>query len=262
MLALPETLLQAIDATLEDEIGPAKSLVQFQCGRWWGKTFYRRFTEEVSDYYGRPLAQMEMIAFLQCLKQCWKTYGWGIIDLDVNYYQQGFLVAKIWNAPFAQVAHSQNRPRCFTEAGLLSGFFSALTGQDLHCVQTTCESLGAECNHFVLGLEERVKVAEAWLEEGHDHDTIMARLCSNQPFENKKTSDAPQASKRPEQLDNVLPFESPVSSEPSEPEELIALSDGSDMESNSLLSESPELPEQSTPADLSRRVRFYAVRPI
>ena len=59
-------------------------------------------------------------------------------------------------------------------------FFSQLTGQDLHCVQTTCESMGADRNHFVLGKQERVKPAEAWLDEKHDHATIMERLCHGQ----------------------------------------------------------------------------------
>ena len=181
LLALPEPLLQAIYAGLEQEIGQAAGLVLFNCGSWWGKNFYRRFGEEVSEYYGKPLAQMEMVEFLQCLKQCWKTYGWGTIDLDLNYYQQGFLVVKVWNSAFAEAIPSENRPLCFLEAGILSAFFSQLTGRDLHCVQTSCESMGAECNHFLLGLSGRLKPAEAWLEEGQDHATIMERLCQSNP---------------------------------------------------------------------------------
>ena len=181
LLALPETLLQGVYAGLRDEVGPAAGLVLFQCGQWWGKYFYRRFVEEVSDYYGRPLAEMEMVEFVQCLKQCWRTYGWGMIELDFDFYQQGFLVVTVSNSAFAQVDPDQNQPNCFAEAGLLSAFFSQLTDQTLDCVQTTCESMGAVHNSFVLGLPERVKVTEAWLEEGHDHDTIMARLCHSQP---------------------------------------------------------------------------------
>jgi uncharacterized protein len=40
--------------------------------------------------------------------------------------------------------------------------------------------MGAECNHFVLGLPDRVKRAEAWLQENHDHADIMNRLCQGQ----------------------------------------------------------------------------------
>jgi len=128
------------------------------------------------------LAEMEIVEFLQCLKQCWKTHGWGTFDIDLSYYQQGFLVGKIWNSPFAQQAPQGNRPVCFLEAGILSAFFSRLTGRELHCLQTTCESLGADCNRFILGLPERLNPVEAWLEEEQDHETILDRLCSSKPF--------------------------------------------------------------------------------
>ncbi|MUL36852.1 V4R domain-containing protein [Gloeocapsopsis dulcis] len=177
LLALPETLVQAIYAGIEQETGQAAGVVLFNCGRWWGKNFYARFVEEVSDYYGKPLAEMEMVELLQCLKQCWKTHGWGTFDFDMSYYQQGFLVVKIWNSPFAQQAPQGAQPACFLEAGILSAFFSQLTGRQLHCVQTSCESLEADCNRFVLGMPERLKPAQVWLEEKHEHETVMARLC-------------------------------------------------------------------------------------
>lgn len=176
LLALPETLVQAIYAGLEEEIGQASSAVLFNCGRWWGKNFYVRFVEEVSEYYGKALAEMEMVEFLQCLKQCWKTHGWGTFDLDVNYYQQGFLIVKIKNSPFAAAAPTGKRPACSLEAGILSILFSQLTGRELHCVQTACESLGSDCNYFILGLLQRLKPVEAWLEEEQDHETVMKRL--------------------------------------------------------------------------------------
>ncbi len=177
LLALPETLMRAVYTGIEKETGQAASLVLFNCGRWWGKNFYARFVEEVSDYYRKPLAAMEMVEFLQCLKQCWKTHGWGTFDFDMNHYQQGFLVIKIWNSPFAQQPLQAKKPACFLEAGILSAFFSQITGRQLHCVQTSCESLQADCNRFVLGLPERLKPIAAWLDEGHEHEIIMAWLC-------------------------------------------------------------------------------------
>lgn len=179
LIALPEILLEAIYTGLADEVGSSAGMVLFQCGRWWGKSFYRRFAKEVSEYYGKPLAEMEMVEFLQSLKQCWKTHGWGVLDLDLDYYERGFLVAKVWNSAFPQAGPKIDKPMCFTEAGILSALFSQITGRELHCIQTSCESMGAESNHFVLGLAERIQPAEAWLEEGQDHDTIMMRLCQN-----------------------------------------------------------------------------------
>jgi uncharacterized protein len=177
LLALPETLLQGLHAGLEEEIGPSSSIVLFSCGAWWGKNLYRRLSEELEKYYGQPLAKMEMVAFLGCLKECWKTHGWGTLDIDLSFYGRGFLLVNIVNSPFVEAAPKGKRMMGHLEAGILSGFFSRLTGAELHCVQTACESLGAEQGSFVLGISERLKAVSAWLEEGHDRQTILDLLC-------------------------------------------------------------------------------------
>lgn len=183
LIAFPRLLLEAMYTALEQETGQASGLVLYNCGRWWGKNFYRRFAAEVTEYYGKPLAEMEMVQFIECIKQCWKTYGWGIMDMDLTHYEQGFLVVKTSHSPFAEAAPKSTKPMCFAEAGLLSAFFSQLSGKELDCVQTGCESKGEEYNYFVLGIKDRVSKAQAWLEEGQDHQTIMERLCVSQGVE-------------------------------------------------------------------------------
>lgn len=177
LLALPMTLIQAMYIGLEQETGQAARLVLFNCGRWWGKNFYVRFCEEVSEYYRQPISDMEMVQFLQCLQQCWKTHGWGLFELDPSYAERGFLMVTIKNSAFALQAPKWNRPVCFLEAGILTAFFSQLTGRDLYCVQTACESLGADCNRFILGVTERLQPAEAMVDEGLNHEAIINRLC-------------------------------------------------------------------------------------
>jgi predicted hydrocarbon binding protein len=178
LLALPETLIQAIYSGLDKETGQAARLVLINCGRWWGKNFYTRFREELSEYYGQPLASMTMAEFLQCLQQCWITHGWGKIDLDQSYRQRGFLVIKTWNSPFASHAPKGKLPVCNLETGIFSVFFSQLTRKELHCVQTSCESLGADCNRFVLGLHKRLEPAEIMVENQIEHESIMQKLCA------------------------------------------------------------------------------------
>jgi uncharacterized protein len=185
LLALPDSLLKVLYSGLEYELGGSTGFVLFQCGYQWGKAFYRRFATEVSEYYGQPIAQMGTLEFVQAFQQCWKTCGWGTINLDFDAYEQGFMVISVQNSAFTKARPANDdlrsvvdhRPQAEMESGLLSAFFSQLTGQPLHSVQTACESLGANANQFVLGLSDRVKVAEAWLEEGQDHDTILQRLC-------------------------------------------------------------------------------------
>ncbi|NEQ95629.1 MAG: 4-vinyl reductase [Cyanothece sp. SIO2G6] len=178
LIAIPETLIQGIYAGLEQEIGQNTNLVLFNCGRWWGKNLYTRFCDEVTDYYQVAVADMTMVEFMHCLRQCWATHGWGQLDLDQTYQQQGFLVISVTNSPFAKQAANSTRPACALEAGVLSVFFSQLTSRELHCVQTTCESMGADCNRFILGLQKRLSPVEALVSEGMEHKAIMEQLCA------------------------------------------------------------------------------------
>jgi len=178
LIALPTTLIQGIYAGLDQETGQASGMVLFNCGRWWGKNFYTRFCEELTDYYRVAIADMTMVEFMHCLRQCWATHGWGQFDLDQTYQQKGFLVISITHSPFAAQMNNSTQPSCFLESGILSVFFSQLTSRDLHCVQTTCESMGADCNRFILGLEQRVSPAVELVRQGLDHKSIMEQLCA------------------------------------------------------------------------------------
>lgn len=175
LVALPETLLKAINTTLEYEVGGAKTLIQQQYGRWWGRTFYRRFQTEVQSYYGKPLNELTMIDLIQCLQQCWISYGWGTISINVDAHQQGYLVAILSNPASMLSPSADGETCCAVEAGFLSGFFSQLTEQDLSALEIP--SLQEESIfYFVLGLPERLKPISALAEEGHDFSTIMERL--------------------------------------------------------------------------------------
>lgn len=176
LLAIPDTLIRAIYAGLDKETGQASMLVLYNCGRWWGKNFYTRFCEELTDYHNRAVSSLSMAEFMQALQQCWVTHGWGHIRLDKTYQPQGFLVIQIRASAFISYAPKVERPVGFLEMGALQAFFSELSGQTLHCVQTACESLGAEENCFVLGLEERLTLAETGVERRLSHDEIMGLL--------------------------------------------------------------------------------------
>ena len=177
LLALPEALIQGIYAGLDKETGQATRLVLYNCGRWWGKNLYSRFVEELTDYYGTPLSDMPMVEFLQSLQNCWKTHGWGHIELDSSSQHRGLLVVQIWNSAYARLAPKSNQPVCQLEAGVLASFFGQLSGRELYCLQTTCESMGADCNRFIIGLPKRLEPAETMV-TNMEHDAIMQQLCS------------------------------------------------------------------------------------
>ena len=176
LLALPDTFLKAIVSGLNNETGQATWFVLRNCGFWWGKNFYARFCEELSEYHQKSVADLSMVEFTQALQECWRTSGWGNLQLNVKHHVQGFLVVEVRNSPFTVHSLQPNQPSGALEVGVLQAFFSQLSGRDLICVQTSCESLGADRNRFVLGLEDRLQPVEAWLQEGRSHDTIMQLL--------------------------------------------------------------------------------------
>lgn len=179
LLALPSTLIEAIYAGLIRETGQATGLVLFNCGRWWGKNFYKRFRDEVTGYYGTPLVDMSMAEFLQYLRECWTTYGWGKLTFDQTHHQRGFLLIQTTGSIFSNhVPADYQIPACSLEAGVLSAFFSQLTGRELHVVQTDCESLGHKTNTFIVGVQSRLAKAEDMIERRESHDAVMAMLCA------------------------------------------------------------------------------------
>jgi uncharacterized protein len=179
LIALPKTLITALYAGLEKETGQAAGLVLFNCGKWWGKNFYTRFNAEISEYYNIPLAEMDMSIFLNSLKQCWVTHGWGKLEFDPTYQAQGFIVIKTSQSAYSQQLSRQVRPSCYLEAGILTAFFSGLTGRDLAAVQISCESMGADLNRFVLGLGDRLTVVNSLIQQGLDHEAIMECLINS-----------------------------------------------------------------------------------
>ncbi len=176
LLAVPDTLISSLYAGLAKETGQASRLVLFNCGKWWGKNFYTRFTESLEEYYAQTLAEMDMITFIQSIKECWKTHGWGTFEFDPQYQAQGFILVKTRNSPYVRAIAGNNLPTGYLEAGILTSFFTRLTGRELLATQTTCESLGAESNTYIIGLPERLQIVESFLFEGLEHATILQRL--------------------------------------------------------------------------------------
>lgn len=176
LIAVPDTLISSLYAGLAKETGQASKLVLFNCGKWWGKNFYTRFTESLEEYYAQSLADMNMITFVQSLKECWQTHGWGKFEFDPQYQAQGIILVKTFNSPYTRKIAGNKLPTGYLEAGILTSFFTRLTGRELLATQTTCESLGASCNTYTIGLPERLQIVDSFLVEGLDHETILQRL--------------------------------------------------------------------------------------
>ena len=116
-----------------------------------------------------------MMDFIQCLQECWISYGWGKIELNMDAYKKGYLIAILQNPASSTVAEETDKSICHVESGFLSGFFGQLTQQDLDTLEVP--SGEDDKFYFVLGLPERLSPLSALIEEGHTFDTIMERIC-------------------------------------------------------------------------------------
>ncbi|NJN23186.1 MAG: hypothetical protein HC810_00650 [Acaryochloridaceae cyanobacterium RL_2_7] len=154
-----------------------KSLIQAQYGSWWGKTFYRRFQTEVRDYYGKPLSEISMLDFIQCLQECWISYGWGTIEVNLDAYMQGYLIVILHHPLSSMITQENNASRCHVEAGFLNGFFSQLTQKDLQSLEIPMDEKSTFS--FILGFPERLTPISALVEEGHTFSNIIRLICDS-----------------------------------------------------------------------------------
>ncbi|MEN9223935.1 MAG: V4R domain-containing protein [Thermostichus sp. HHBFW_bins_43] len=185
LAAFPMPLLEALYSGLRYETGQAARVILYNCGRDWGEEFFRRFEDELSRYHNQPLRELPMGILLDALSDLWATHGWGRLELDFSAGNQGLVQATVRNSGFALAARASLRPEDssaprepagYLESGVLASLFSLLSGRDLICVQTTCESLGADQNRFLIGTAQRLHNCEEWVRKGLSHDEILDRL--------------------------------------------------------------------------------------
>jgi predicted hydrocarbon binding protein len=185
LAAFPMPLLEALYSGLRYETGQAARVILYNCGRDWGEEFFHRFEDELSSYHNQPLRELPMGILLDALSDLWATHGWGCLELDFSAGDQGLVQATVRNSGFALAARASfspeesstpRDPAGHLEAGVLASLFSALSGRDLLCVQTTCEPLGADLNRFLIGTAQRLHNCEEWVRKGLSHDEILDRL--------------------------------------------------------------------------------------
>lgn len=176
LCALSSDFLIGLRRAITEECGSAAELVFKTCGTKWGRLYARRFEKELSEFYGRPLAEFTMATFMACLVELFSHHGWGKLRLDLDRYDKGLLLVELDNAIMAGLVQTAEQPVDTLFAGIFAGFFAELTGQDLDCVQTTCAACGAPTSRFIIGLRTRLESVPGWLQEGQSHDVIVTAL--------------------------------------------------------------------------------------
>ncbi|MBL8794010.1 MAG: 4-vinyl reductase [Planctomycetia bacterium] len=178
IVCLTADFLHGLRRAVGDECGPAAELVFKSCGKKWGALFAKRFEQEMSEFYGKPLQDFMLALFQACLTELFSHHGWGKPNLDLSRHDRGLIVVEVKDAIYAELVGQSDQPVDTLLAGIFAGFFSYLSGQDLDCVQTTCKACGADASRFVLALAARLAPVPAWVQNGKGHEEILGQLAA------------------------------------------------------------------------------------
>lgn len=177
MCFLPPELIGAMKRVLEEETGPAWSHILKRVGMIWGSRVASRFTNELREYYNRPLHEMPMREMLTVLEGYFRYHGWGDLRLDMGWSESGLIMATMHNSAFAEIFGACEVPVDSVVAGLLSRFISEVSErEDIDCQETACVAMGNPDCRFIVGTRARIAPLERWMELGMDHDAIVGRL--------------------------------------------------------------------------------------
>lgn len=176
MVALTNDFLLGFRGALADECGPAADTVLKTCGRTWGKRFAARFEREMTDFYGIAAGDFSMAMFHACLAEAFARHGWGRLELDLRLHDRGLILARIEHPVMGEIVTDADAPVETLMVGILAGFFSHFSGENLDCVQTCCKARGAADTRFIIGLGKRLGPVPGWLGQGRTHDEIIAEV--------------------------------------------------------------------------------------
>jgi uncharacterized protein len=131
LIAIPEMLINSINATLVEEAGEAAYMAFYTFGSSWGKSFYERVHKEIEVYYKIAIAQMNAPEFFAIVQQLWGVHGLGKIMVDFSKAKEGILMVTVENSGISKFAPNAESKSFSIESGFLGGWFSAFAGQDL-----------------------------------------------------------------------------------------------------------------------------------
>jgi uncharacterized protein len=176
LIAIPTLLIKSIETTLLSEAGEAATMAFYTFGFNWGKTFYERVRREIESYYEISVSQMNAPEFFATLNQIWGVHGLGKIAVDFSAAKEGLLQITIENSCLSKVDAKSKSKSFSLEAGLLSGWFCALTHQDLSACATDWfpDSQKVE---YLLGAKSQIEeVEERYIAQGAKTAKIIEKM--------------------------------------------------------------------------------------
>ncbi len=161
---------------LEQEVGPASTLVMYKIGEEWGKQDAGFFQRNFQQEYERELRQTNLSFLFEAWWWPFITQGWGNWDLDLSEQKNGFMFINIFDSVVARTLGDVGKPVCYLYAGLFAGFFTGLIKKPLGCIEIQCYAMGETYCKFLVGKQERIDAASFWQNEGATASDIEKRL--------------------------------------------------------------------------------------
>lgn len=167
---------------LEEEVGPASSVVMYNIGKAWGirdAEFFEQWFQKEYEY-PRDSHDMNLLYVLEAWWWPFTTQGWGNWDVDLSEQKNGFMFVNIFDSAVARTLGDVGKPVCHIYAGLLAGFFSRFIQKQLNCIEIQCYSMGETYCKFLLGKQDRIDAATFWQNEGATTKDIEKRLVNGE----------------------------------------------------------------------------------
>lgn len=126
---------------------------------------------------GKPaLAALPLEACLALLEHSFSAYGWGRLSIDLGAAaDHGFVVAVLEHSYSAEVLTDTDEFVDTMVAGVLQGFFTHISGQNLGCEEIACARPGAtQCTFVITAPERLATIADQIGQE--PAETLLARL--------------------------------------------------------------------------------------
>lgn len=176
MIAVNEDFLRGFVTACEHETGPAAGLVLRRCGEFFGRRLARRFEAELGQHAGVSLRDRSMAEFDVLVRDLWSGCGLGMLEVDWDRGQYGFLAIRLHDSPMQDIGPSGHVGDDMF-AGILCGFFSGFCDAEMRSVQTGDLRLGdREGTTFIVAATEVARRVEGMRANKQAHSAIVATL--------------------------------------------------------------------------------------
>lgn len=178
LLSITEDFLNGFKKALEYEVGDSYKIVLTTCGKNFGKSFAKRFKQEIKKFYEEEITDLPVFTINELFKDLFLNHGIG--DIKINWkeaFTTGVFNIEVKNSVFSDLICKDNDKSDYILQGFLGGLFSELFGKDLSCYQTDYKRYGTySISNFIISIEERMKDIESWINNNLSHEDIYQKV--------------------------------------------------------------------------------------